>query len=185
MVDSAEMSAARPISLPLIVLDLFTLAQMLRAQETQQMSPMALAVLGSFAVGMRWPTEVVFAETPARDRDSSGKDSNRGSVESERASASAELDTSGAKPAGSGSGKQAESPVSRSSSFAASNLPLTASQQQVPSLKSASIFQMLDGPELELLVAAVLALSFFVIGWVCGGNYYLRRDRRPRSKIRL
>jgi hypothetical protein len=54
---------------------------------------------------------------------------------------------------------------------------LTASQQQVPSLKSASIFQMLDGPELELLIAAVLALSFFVIGWVCGGN--LRRDRRP------
>jgi uncharacterized membrane protein YciS (DUF1049 family) len=62
---------------------------------------------------------------------------------------------------------------------------LTVSQQQVPSLKSPSILQMLDGHELELLVAAVLALSFFVIGWVCGGNYYLRRDRRLRSKIKL
>ena len=160
MVDSAEMSAGRLISLLLIVLDLFTLAQLLRAQEAQQISPMAIAVLGSFAAGMRWPTEVAFAgATPARDRDSSNQDSNRGSVESERASASAELATSGAKPTGSGSGRQAESPVSRSSSSTTANLPLTAAQQQVPSLKSPSILQMLDGHELELLVAAVRRLE--------------------------
>jgi hypothetical protein len=51
--------------------------------------------------------------------------------------------------------------------------------------KSPSILQMLEGHETELMVAAAFAAAFFFIGWICGGNYYLRRDRRRRTKIRF
>ncbi len=27
------------------------------------------------------------------------------------------------------------------------------------------------------------ALCFFILGWICGGNYYLRRDRLKRTKL--
>jgi hypothetical protein len=51
--------------------------------------------------------------------------------------------------------------------------------------KSPSILQMLEGHENELMIAAAIGIAFFFIGWICGGNYYLRRDRRRRSKIRF
>jgi uncharacterized membrane protein len=51
--------------------------------------------------------------------------------------------------------------------------------------KSPSILQMLEGHERELMIAAAIAAAFFFIGWICGGNYYLRRDRRRRTKIRF
>jgi hypothetical protein len=51
--------------------------------------------------------------------------------------------------------------------------------------RSPSVLQMLEGHERELMVAAAIATAFFFIGWICGGNYYLRRDRRRRTKIRF
>src|SRR5580765_2420623 len=51
--------------------------------------------------------------------------------------------------------------------------------------KPRSIMQMLEGHETELLVAAAIAVGFFSVGWVCGGNYYLRRDRRRRTQLRF
>lgn len=51
--------------------------------------------------------------------------------------------------------------------------------------KPRSIMQMLEGHETELLVAAAIAVAFFSVGWVCGGNYYLRRDLRRRTKLRF
>ena len=51
--------------------------------------------------------------------------------------------------------------------------------------KPRSIMQMLEGHETELLVAAAIAVAFFSVGWVCGGNYYLRRDRRRRTQLRF
>lgn len=56
---------------------------------------------------------------------------------------------------------------------------------EVPAEKSPSILQMLEGHETELLVAVAIALAFFVIGWICGGNYYVRRDRRRRTRLRF
>ena len=44
--------------------------------------------------------------------------------------------------------------------------------------------EMVEGHETELLVAAAIAVAFFSVGWVCGGNYYLRRDRRRRTQLR-
>jgi hypothetical protein len=58
-------------------------------------------------------------------------------------------------------------------------------EPEVPAEKSPSILQMLEGHETELLVAVAIALAFFVIGWICGGNYYVRRDRRRRTKLRF
>jgi hypothetical protein len=58
-------------------------------------------------------------------------------------------------------------------------------ESDAPASKSPSIVQMLEGYEHELMMGAVLAVVFFFIGWICGGNYYLRRDRRQRSKIRF
>lgn len=51
--------------------------------------------------------------------------------------------------------------------------------------KSPSILEMLEGHERELIIAMTIAGGFFFLGWICGGNYYLRRDRRRRTKIRL
>jgi hypothetical protein len=58
-------------------------------------------------------------------------------------------------------------------------------EPELPDGKSPSILQMLEGHEKELLVAAAIALAFFIVGWICGGNYYLRRDRRRRTKLRF
>lgn len=56
----------------------------------------------------------------------------------------------------------------------------TASPERPP-----SILQMLEGHETELAIAAAIAVGSFFIGWICGGNYYLRRDRQSRRKIRF
>ena len=44
---------------------------------------------------------------------------------------------------------------------------------------------MLEGHETELMIAGAIAVGFFLIGWICGGHYYLRRDRLQRRKIRF
>jgi|ERR671919_910585 hypothetical protein len=65
-------------------------------------------------------------------------------------------------------------------------VPVDKSQEEKnPPEKSPSILQMLEGHETELMFAAAIAAAFFFIGWICGGNYYLRRDRRRRTKIRF
>jgi hypothetical protein len=58
-------------------------------------------------------------------------------------------------------------------------------KQTAPPAKSPSILQMLEGHETEFAIAVAIAVAFFFIGWICGGNYYLRRDRRWRRKIRF
>jgi hypothetical protein len=51
--------------------------------------------------------------------------------------------------------------------------------------KSPSVIQMLEGRESDLLVWLSIAIVFFMIGWILGGNYYLRRDRVRRRKLRF
>jgi hypothetical protein len=58
-------------------------------------------------------------------------------------------------------------------------------EQSAAAVKSPSILQMLEGHEDELMIAAAIAAAFFFVGWICGGNYYLRRDRKRRNKIRF
>lgn len=67
-----------------------------------------------------------------------------------------------------------------------SSVPIQSMQKEeaLPE-KPRSIMQMLEGHETELLVAVAIAVAFFSVGWVCGGNYYLRRDRRRRTQLRF
>ena len=58
-------------------------------------------------------------------------------------------------------------------------------EQSTAPVKSPSILQMLEGHEDELMMAAAIAAVFFFVGWICGGNYSLRRDRKRRNKIRF
>lgn len=58
-------------------------------------------------------------------------------------------------------------------------------EQKLPPEKSPSIIQMLEGRENDLIVWASIAVVFFAIGWIWGGNYYLRRDRARSRKLRF
>ena len=81
------------------------------------------------------------------------------------------------KPKVTGASSKAPSP--------ANSIPPVDKPEEEQNLKSPSILQMLEGHERELMIAAAIAAAFFFIGWICGGNYYLRRDRRRRTKIRF
>ena len=67
---------------------------------------------------------------------------------------------------------------------ASSTMSPPAAEQKTPA-KSPSIIQMLEGRENDLVLWASLAGVSFIIGWICGGNYYLRRDRARRRKLRF
>jgi hypothetical protein len=58
-------------------------------------------------------------------------------------------------------------------------------EQKAPAAKSPSIIQMLEGRENDLILWLAIAVIFFVVGWICGGNYSLRRDRTRRRKLRF
>jgi hypothetical protein len=51
--------------------------------------------------------------------------------------------------------------------------------------KSPSLIELLQGREADMVLWLAIAAAFFLIGWVCGGNFYLRRDRMKRTKLRF
>jgi hypothetical protein len=61
----------------------------------------------------------------------------------------------------------------------------TADEQQTSTPSPSSLIQRLEGREDELMLWIGIAITFFVVGWVCGGNFYLRRDRNRRRKLRF
>jgi hypothetical protein len=63
--------------------------------------------------------------------------------------------------------------------------PVAPEEQSAATGKSPSILQMLEGHEKEIMIATAVVAAFFFVGWICGGNYYLRRDRKRRNKIRF
>ncbi|MGH7774341.1 MAG: SH3 domain-containing protein [Candidatus Binatia bacterium] len=56
---------------------------------------------------------------------------------------------------------------------------------QAPEGKRTAIFRLLEGKEWETVWWLGLAICIFFLGWICGGNYYLRRDRINRTKLRF
>jgi hypothetical protein len=60
-----------------------------------------------------------------------------------------------------------------------------AQESQAKRVKRPSIVEMLEGHENELIIGGAIAAAFFILGWICGGNYYLRRERRQRNRIRF
>ena len=59
------------------------------------------------------------------------------------------------------------------------------SEQKTPAEKSPSIIQMLEGRENDLILWVSIAVVSFAVGWIFGGNYYLRRDRARSKKLRF
>jgi hypothetical protein len=81
---------------------------------------------------------------------------------------------------------KAKTPESRSKTSSSAKSAIDSSQEQKNAAeKPPSILQMLEGHETELMIAAAIAATSFLIGWLCGGHYSLRRDRRRRTKIRF
>ena len=58
-------------------------------------------------------------------------------------------------------------------------------EQKASGEKSPSIIQMLEGRENDLILWVSIAAVAFAIGWVFGGNYYLRRDRARSKRLRF
>jgi len=51
--------------------------------------------------------------------------------------------------------------------------------------KAPSLLQMLEGHESEVKIGLLVAGVAFVIGWFCGGHYYIRREHKYRRRLRL
>lgn len=60
-----------------------------------------------------------------------------------------------------------------------------ADQESARSSKPSSLIQILEARRDELLLWVAIAIMFFIIGWISGGNFYLRRDRRRSRKLRF
>lgn len=54
-----------------------------------------------------------------------------------------------------------------------------------PAAKSRSIIQMLEGRESDLTICLAIALAAFIMGWLCGGTYHLRRHRARSRRLRF
>jgi hypothetical protein len=54
-----------------------------------------------------------------------------------------------------------------------------------PAPKSRSIMQMLEGRESDLAICLAIALAAFIMGWLCGGTYHLRRHRARSRRLRF
>ena len=63
--------------------------------------------------------------------------------------------------------------------------PSPVAEQKTPDEKSPSIIQMLEGREHDLILWVSIAFIAFAIGWILGGNYYLRRDRARSKRLRF
>ena len=63
--------------------------------------------------------------------------------------------------------------------------PASIDPPKEPESKSQSIMQMLEGHESEAKIGLIIAAIAFVLGWLCGGGYYARRERKSRHKLRF
>ncbi|HEX9452910.1 MAG TPA: hypothetical protein VGA27_01085 [Candidatus Binatia bacterium] len=66
--------------------------------------------------------------------------------------------------------------------------PSAAAQPAAPkavAAKPQSILQMIEGHEAEFKIGVLIAVGSFVLGWICGGSYYVRRERKRRGKLRF
>lgn len=73
----------------------------------------------------------------------------------------------------------------KSTSVAAGSAPVQPARAEPADGKSPSILQLLEAHEAEVKIALVVAGVAFVLGWVCGGMYSVRRERRHRRRLRL
>jgi len=169
------MSAARLIPLASFVIDVVVLGQVLPASAAEKRTMVAAVALfhssdtspaaGTIADRLTFDESAYFVLAAAEDVNVNEKNTVK-AVESPTRAA----------------GRSDIAPQPQSKSI----VPIQNMQKEkaLPE-KPRSIMQMLEGHETEVLMAAAIAVAFFSVGWVCGGNYYLRRDRRRRTKLRF
>lgn len=89
-------------------------------------------------------------------------------------------------------GRAEEKEVARVESVAAEsevrtdNAPISIERREeikAPKSKPVPVIEVLEGKEWNIVSWLGAALCIFIIGWICGGNYYLRRDRIRRSRL--
>lgn len=89
-------------------------------------------------------------------------------------------------------GRAEEKEVARVESVAAEsevrtdNAPIPIERREeikAPKSKPVPVIEVLEGKEWNIVSWLGAALCIFIIGWICGGNYYLRRDRIRRSRL--
>jgi hypothetical protein len=124
----------------------------------------------------------VFTESNiAKPAVTESKDPNKPSTTEAPASATAQpalTETSPTKPRPPANAQPAPLP-------AAPGQPAGAVRKPDDRRKSPSLIELLEGRETDMMLWAAIAFVFFLIGWICGGHYYLRRDRVRRNKLRF
>jgi hypothetical protein len=200
------MATARLNPLPLLVVELFMLTQVLAAGTAGKIvddsfmpivGPDGPPVAARAAMLARGPGDALLFSAPSHlllaAAEKSGETFVPDSLDSKTDRRNLQTTKSEKSDVGS---PAAKAPVSGKSAVVSrvpeSRLPAKPAEpmgkpqeQEVSTGKSPSILQMVEGHETEVLVAMAIAVAFFLIGWICGGNYYLRRDRRHRTKLRF
>lgn len=88
---------------------------------------------------------------------------------------------------GTGKPQNVPAPATRAAKAPAPNSTATevAEMTQTTDGKAPSLLQMLDAHESEVKIGLLVAGIAFVIGWFCGGHYYIRREHKHRRRLRL
>ncbi len=76
--------------------------------------------------------------------------------------------------------------VAAESEVRTDNAPISVERREeikTPKSKPVPVIKVLEGKEWKIVSWLGAALCIFIIGWICGGNYYLRRDRIRRSRL--
>ena len=60
-----------------------------------------------------------------------------------------------------------------------------ASQAKDLEAKSRSILQMLEAHEAEVKLSVLVAGGAFILGWICGGHFSVRRERKRQRRLRF
>ena len=88
----------------------------------------------------------------------------------------------------SGAGKTAAPAVAKSEKSppaTATAAPVEVARATPTDGKSPSLLQLLEAHETEVKIALMVGGVAFVLGWVCGGLYSVRRERKYRRRLRL
>ena len=56
---------------------------------------------------------------------------------------------------------------------------------KAPEGQAPSLLQILEAHEAEVKIGLMIAAMAFVLGWICGGLFAVRRERRSRRRLRL
>ena len=75
--------------------------------------------------------------------------------------------------------------ISEKSPAAATSAPLEVARAKPTDGQAPSLLRLLEAHEAEVKIALVVAGVAFVLGWVCGGFYSVRRERKHRRRLRL